>query len=574
MRTALIFATLLTACASASGAEGRTYYIDPTGGTSRGSGTMERPWTSWEHVRVREGNTYLQRRGTTVTTDRQITIGAADVTLGAYGKGERPKIVSRVKDRGQRHAIAINGGRNATIRDLDIEAPAGTSCIRFGKCTNARVENCVVHGAMWGIRAVIGPFEGLTILNTEVHTIGDDGMFIQNVSKIEIAHCHVHHVNCKWKPPYTPQGKAGGDGIQFSKCDDWHVHHNTIDRTNSGNKFCFISNDDVQKKGVFEHNTCSGPLTSGDGGSCVYFSDGTDLVVRYNTFNAPAPGAIYHHAKRVKVYGNIINGIGGVTAYTKSPCWVYNNVFYDCKACVRGENLIVKNNVFVLASGGKAIAKLGQLEQANNITANAGEPLFVNAEEGDFRPRPGSRLLNAGVTVELAADPDGVPIPQFGAPDVGAYEFPSREYLASKEEENAPAKTAAAAKPHKKKTSPEAIQLYDAHLMNAVLDCVAAEKHPTFFLSRRRAQAMVRGIDIDGKLSIVLTRTALELQIDWSRLTNVEKRNLAAATIDNGSELKHEITAFFALAAGDEREAQKHLALAGEGAQRVLDMFF
>ncbi|MBW2526963.1 MAG: hypothetical protein JRI23_22465, partial [Deltaproteobacteria bacterium] len=53
--------------------------------------------------------------------------------------------------------------------------------------------NCSLHGSGWGLRAF--DLDDLTVLNTEVYDIDDDGMFIQRVTNIEIAHYYVHDVN-------------------------------------------------------------------------------------------------------------------------------------------------------------------------------------------------------------------------------------------------------------------------------------------------------------------------------------------------------------------------------------------
>jgi hypothetical protein len=64
-------------------------YLDPTvAGT--GTGTFADPFKDWTSVTWTAGNRYLQKRGTTYR--KKITIGANNVTLGAYGTGDKPII--------------------------------------------------------------------------------------------------------------------------------------------------------------------------------------------------------------------------------------------------------------------------------------------------------------------------------------------------------------------------------------------------------------------------------------------------------------------------------------------------
>lgn len=51
------------------------------------------------------------------------------------------------------------------------------------------------------------------------------------------------------------------------------------------------------------------------------------------------------------------------------------------------------------------------------------DPAFVNPEARDYHLRPGSPAIDRGADAGLVRDPDGVPIPRGGAPDIGAYEF-------------------------------------------------------------------------------------------------------------------------------------------------------
>jgi hypothetical protein len=309
-----------------------------------------------------------------------------------------------------------------------IQAPEATSCLRAGGADGLAVINCALHGAGWGLRAF--SLSGLEVYNTEVYDIDDDGMFIQGVTDIEIHHCHVHHVNRNWTPPYTPQSEAGGDAVQLSNCDRWQVHHNLLDRSDSGNKFCFISNNPAQSQGRFEHNRLYGPQTGGDGGASIYFGDGQGLLVRYNHVGPPSPGPLYTHASGLEIAGNVFVDLSG-GIYASHSARVVNNVFYDMPAALSGGTIEARNNVF--AGGAAAAQPFGatdSLAHSHNLYTQGpapdgslvGQPAFADPAGGDFHLGPGSDCIDRGTDVGLDEDADGTPIPQGAAPDIGAYE--------------------------------------------------------------------------------------------------------------------------------------------------------
>lgn len=503
MRSVAVCVALAVLGLPVAGARARVYYIDTSApGNTRGSGTLENPYRSWKHVSFSSGNTYLQRRGTVDEVEGLfLGMGAEDVTVGAYGQGPRPKVVCSTK------RYAVNGGRctNVTVRDLEIEAKGATSCVTFGASTNVTIDNCVVHGATWGIRFTNAPSSGHKVLRTEVYDIGDDGMFIQDTTDIEIAHCHVHHVNTRWVEPYTPQTKASGDAIQLSRCNRWHVHHCTLDRTNSGNKFCFISNGEEQTQGVFERNVLSGPLTTGDGGSSIYFGSGSNLVVRHNLIKGPTPGGVYHHSSNLKVYGNVFADVsGGVTSLTDSPCEVYDNILYKIKGFLRGNN-DARNN--------RSLTPTAELYRSMGLPGY--EPLEPQGGRAAKKPRP---------------------------------HVPPRK----------PRKT----------VKPEALAEWDARLLARLKEEVSAGRTVEFSLQafQQRVEVAALRRAQDGALGDVLrVKSAVaEADMDWSRLTFADRRSLASALLREGVPEDHGTLAFYLTAEGNEDGARDHLARAGD----------
>jgi len=409
-------------------------HIDPTNvGDTAQDGSIDHPYESLDQVTWTDSTVYVIRRGTTLEIDA-FYITANDVTLASYGEGERPVIRSTAVGQpgANSHAIRIDDRTGVTIRDLVVDAQDATSCVRFGGASggDASVINCVLNGAGWGLRAF--DFSGLTVINTEVYDTDDDGMFIQNMREIEIANCYVHNVNQNWSPPSTPQSEAGGDGIQLSDCDGWNVHHNVLDRSDTGNKFCFISNNPDQSSGVLEHNIMRGPLPTEEGGAAVYFHDGRDLIVRYNRIETPFPTALYTHSENLQFYGNVVVGPGG-GVYASTSAVIYNNTFHGVSGVASGGSISARNNIISFTDGGQsAFGSTSDLVEDHNLLSSGeasegsfvGDPGFVSDDAGDFHLSSSSAALDRGADVGFETDMDGTTVPQGSGPDIGAYERP------------------------------------------------------------------------------------------------------------------------------------------------------
>ncbi len=424
--TGLFFAMTMALCV----AEAQdTIYINPQVKKSgHENGSRKHPFSTWNAIKFMPGTTYLQMRGTTDTVDH-IFLSASNITLDGYGKGEKPVVFCTTKEK--KDGVYCWKQSNIRICNLEIIAPGATSCIYFSHGnSNNTIDGCKIHESQWGIRITSGENCGHKLLNTEVYNIADDGVFIQDATGIEVGHCYIHNVNLKWKAPKTDEKFAPGDGVQFSRCNNWYVHHNTIDRRNSGNKFCFISNNPEQTKGVVEYNTFYCPRTNG---SCIYFGSGQGMIVRNNVFfGNPGATAIYHHAANLEIYYNLfVTFKTGIVSLNDSVCSVVNNTFSNISFGIRGRNILSRNNIFDIKNKLQVpyykVSKLS--ESFNHYTSGkpgehstSGDPCFRDPLDNDFTLRKESPCINSGFATGYTKDLMGNTVPGGTKTDKGAIE--------------------------------------------------------------------------------------------------------------------------------------------------------
>jgi hypothetical protein len=105
----------------------KVFYIDPQNiNDPLEDGSFEHPYDSWTDISWEEGNSYLQKKGTTANQGK-INIEANNVTLGAYGQGDIPVIKSSATD----FALRAFEKSSVTIQNLKIIADEAISCIYF-----------------------------------------------------------------------------------------------------------------------------------------------------------------------------------------------------------------------------------------------------------------------------------------------------------------------------------------------------------------------------------------------------------------------------------------------------------
>lgn len=418
-------------------------YIDPSSGTPGDGSSPSTPLASWDDANLQSNTAYLQKRGTTDNITSYIGV-PDDALLGAYGPETDPRPIIYDASTDIKYMIQVMGDR-VTVRDLEIVSPRPASGIHFAAGywpVDGVAWNNSVHGVdannylMWGIR-VFGA--NTKVLHNEVYFIGDDGIFIQYAPNVEIGYNDVYQVNQKWFEDEN-EGYSSGDGIQFSQNTGFYIHHNTVDRTDTGNKFCIIvqpSEDD--SFGIVENNLCR----TSDKVTGLYAAYGSyELIVRNNVFEYPGSDrksvGVYSHCTEPRIYNNIFIGHSQAINLwqTSAEAQIHHNTFYNIGwAAVRGRvaQSTAYNNIFALDDGGVAITYdngpsetmshnlFTRADQTQGTNSIVGDPLFVNATQDNFHLQANSPAIDAGTEAGIAQDADGNN--RDDAPDVGAFEF-------------------------------------------------------------------------------------------------------------------------------------------------------
>jgi hypothetical protein len=419
-------------------------YIDPAAAAPGDGSSPESPLQSWSQVNFQADTAYVQKRGTTDLVTSAIIVGPDNVLLGAYGDeaGPRP-VISDVS--GSIQYMVQVAGDAVTVRDLELVSPRAASGIHYAAGywpSDGVAYNNYVHGVdqsnylMWGVR-VFG--ERTRVLSNTIDFIGDDGIFVQYASDVEIAYNQITRINQKWFEDPS-EAYSGGDSIQFDSSNRFHIHHNYMDRSDTGNKFCVIVNPKTENAtGIIENNIC---LIAKDRVPVfIGYYDGFRATVRNNHFvytDTDGGGVgIWNHAPYLDVYNNIFENFSGglVIANSQTIATLSHNVFYDVHN--QGSNLSASvtayNNIFAIDEGAVAFGGSSagltashnlflRGEQAVGDHPVVGDPGFVDAPDHDFHLLPASDAVDAGTSLAgIPADAEGSP--RYGAPDIGAYEL-------------------------------------------------------------------------------------------------------------------------------------------------------
>ena len=430
-------------------------YIDPQAADG-GDGTLEHPLNSWDRVSFADNTAYLQKYGTIGKISVKIAVKAKNVLLGAYGDSSLARPV--ISAPSVSHIVDFQG-ESVTIRDFEIVSTGSASGVRSATWAGAKggtVYNCYIHGTDQqhnlghGVR-IMGfkdrKNSGVRVLRCRIEYIADDGIFIQNAENVEIGYNRITKVNQNWFNVGHTQGEAGGDGVQFDGLiNGYHVHHNYVDRSDTGNKFCVIANTSgANVKGLIENNYLIAPVKA----TAIYLGwpggDNYRPTVRNNYIccaeGSQASQAIYSHATYSLIYNNVFNGnFQNAIAIIKptEEARIDHNTFVNMKvSCIYDgyRKVIARNNIFAVDKSKEIFNNYPNnksISAANNLFVSKGQamgegavvgvPGFVDSRKGRFHLKKGSPAVNTGVAIpEIKTDAYGNA--RDAKPDIGAFEM-------------------------------------------------------------------------------------------------------------------------------------------------------
>ena len=465
---------------------GTTYYIDPSAETNGNGLSSETPYDSWTRLAtLGGGNKYLQKRGTTYQAATGIFRGFNGACyMGVYGEGiDYAYIIAGTNSNstfiGTNYRLIIEGydikGYRATIDGTQAGMGIGLGATSSASTMNHIIYNNNIHDFEEGIGAYVddGYFRGVYILHNDIYDIRLDGIYPTSATDIEIAYNYMYNLNTAWFIN-EDDGTSSGDGIQIGFGNgtfptihlEASIHHNTIDRSTTRNKFGIIWNEQENGETVMCYNNHL---------ICPDYSIDTDHPVSA-IYTSLSNGATDDDICNTEIYNNLFEGGNyGIRNYTRASTKIHHNIFIDLYIAVAaggGLNIEVYNNIFkdytsvALGMGSNprvysknnvfrtstaaayAYASISGMAESDynnffgtriNVSAYGltewkaeqtfddnsidTDPLHINYNINDFRILNSSPLINSGANVGLTSDIMGNNIPQGLGYDIGIYEF-------------------------------------------------------------------------------------------------------------------------------------------------------
>lgn len=284
-------------------------YIDPDY-TGNPDGSIEQPHQSFPDL-LQANTAYLLKRGSTYMVTNEIKLENDNILIGAYGEGDRPIVDASNYSDLRTFTFESDYG---TIRDLNIRnARQAISSNYYNPGNDDRAAYNTIYNNILYRTAMASWSTYLRIIDNEFYFAGQDAIFLQNCDYVEFSGNIVYHPNRSWHDytgsGYCPESQCHGDALQLHRVNNWYVHNNYFDRSDTGNKFSFIANEAGEDAdNYFEYNIVAGPHCEGAGGAGIYIgSQPGRFYVQFNHFIGPSCGAVYTHAD-VVFRDNVLEG--------------------------------------------------------------------------------------------------------------------------------------------------------------------------------------------------------------------------------------------------------------------------
>ena len=344
-------------------------YIDPDSPTN-GVGTIGDPMNVWPTLAA--NTAYLQKRGTSIAASGLNSITIDYVLIGAYGIGEDRPIIT--------NTIEIEGEGNV-IRNIQAEGHINIADWPYYDAGNCWVYKCECEK--------IEVFQhDLKIIGNKVHGADTDGLWSSGsdqghyIYDNEWAYNIVYDVNTNWYPGVS-ESDAPGDGFQLNINDSVHVHHNIIDRSTTGNKFCGLvgCSDGGRAFALIENNVFFLPMDTPGGGAGIYFTGVIDGIFRNNKFigeedNSLSAIYINSNTADVTICGNYFEDTG--KTFDNATSIAFNNTLIDVTSH-DGANIATCENNIIWGSGSLSSSNL-IIDATTQL-----DTLFVDPTNQDYR---------------------------------------------------------------------------------------------------------------------------------------------------------------------------------------------
>ena len=371
---------------------GATFYVSPTGSDSN-PGTQAQPFRTIQKAAdvVNPGNTVIVEDGV-YSGSNQCSNAVVCLTRG-----------------GSAGQLVTFKSRNKWGAKIDGQNGVAATGFAFGGADYVRIQDFEIYG----VADAGGSANGIEVFNS--------GRFSEIVGN------HIHDVGHVCTD--TTNGQVGIYIEQNNVLVDGNRIHD-IGRFAPGQQGCQPSTPN---------------WTNHDHG--IYHSSGDDVTIRNNIVYRTERGWAIQAYPNSRARMNILNNTfaftnqnqgkyGAIIIYdgmTVSDSNISNNIFYQVNGAaiyVGGSsspsfsNVLVSNNIVQNGAILRADSSVGTGLTFSNNRENT-DPGMVDPASYNFRLQASSLAIDSGVAVPVPTDHEGLPRPQGGGYDIGAYEYSS-----------------------------------------------------------------------------------------------------------------------------------------------------